>query len=87
MPTYEYSCEACGLQFEKFQQMNDEPLTKCPECGGSVKRHIGKGTGIIFKGSGFHSTDYGNRKPGKTCCGRSERCDTPPCGESGSCKR
>ncbi len=58
MPTYDYECEKCGLSFERFQLMSAKPLRKCPECGGKVKRLIGTGAGIIFKGSGFYETDY-----------------------------
>lgn len=58
MPTYEYECQRCGHVFERFQSMKDEPLKRCPECRGKVKRLIGAGAGIIFKGSGFYETDY-----------------------------
>ena len=58
MPTYEYECEKCGITFEKFQNITAEPIKKCPECGGPVKRLIGAGAGVIFKGSGFYATDY-----------------------------
>ncbi|MCB1230622.1 MAG: zinc ribbon domain-containing protein [Verrucomicrobiae bacterium] len=60
MPTYDYKCEKCGHQFEVFQSMKDERLTDCPQegCDGKVKRLIGTGAGIIFKGSGFYETDY-----------------------------
>jgi putative FmdB family regulatory protein len=66
MPTYEYSCEKCGKTFETFQSMRDEPLRECPKglCRqkkwghGRVKRLLGSGAGLIFKGSGFYSTDY-----------------------------
>ena len=59
MPTYEYQCEACGHRFEKFQSIKAAPIRKCPECGkNSVKRLLGTGAGIIFKGSGFYTTDY-----------------------------
>ena len=61
MPTYEYKCNECGYRFEKFQRMTEARLTECPECNGAVKRLIGAGAGIIFKGSGFYCTDY--RKP------------------------
>ncbi|MFA5853001.1 MAG: FmdB family zinc ribbon protein [Spirochaetales bacterium] len=57
MPTYEYECRACHHTFEKFQSMSDEPVKVCPECGGAVRRMIGGGTGVIFKGSGFYITD------------------------------
>jgi putative FmdB family regulatory protein len=66
MPTYEYSCEKCGKNFEAFQSMRDAAFTECPkekcqmeEWGhGRVKRLLGTGAGIIFKGSGFYITDY-----------------------------
>ena len=59
MPTYEYKCSACGNAFERFQTMSAAPVKKCPECGRSkVKRLLGTGAGVIFKGSGFYITDY-----------------------------
>ncbi|MCF7853677.1 MAG: zinc ribbon domain-containing protein [Candidatus Pacebacteria bacterium] len=58
MPTYEYKCTQCGNRFEVFQQMTDDPLTTCRQCSGELKRLIGSGAGIIFKGSGFYCTDY-----------------------------
>jgi len=59
MPTYEYVCKKCGHELEAFQSMKDAPLKKCPECGKlSLKRLIGSGAGLIFKGSGFYITDY-----------------------------
>jgi putative FmdB family regulatory protein len=66
MPTYEYSCEKCGGTFEIVQSMRDVPLKECPKelCQqkkwghGKVKRLIGTGAGLIFKGSGFYITDY-----------------------------
>ena len=59
MPTYEYQCEACGNRFEKFQSITAAPLKKCIKCGKSkVRRLIGTGAGILFKGSGFYITDY-----------------------------
>lgn len=60
MPTYEYECAQCEQTFDFFQSMKDEPLKDCPQCGaqGSVKRLIGGGAGLIFKGSGFYITDY-----------------------------
>ena len=57
MPTYEYECRSCSHSFEAFQAMSEDPLTSCPECGGPVRRLIGGGTGIIFKGSGFYVND------------------------------
>ena len=58
MPTYEYKCKDCGHEFELFQNMSDEPVRICPVCKGDVERLIGTGGGLIFKGSGFYSTDY-----------------------------
>ena len=59
MPTYEYKCDACGHDFEKFQSMSAAPVKKCPKCGkNKVRRLIGTGAGLIFKGSGFYITDY-----------------------------
>jgi putative FmdB family regulatory protein len=59
MPTYEYKCEACGHAFEKMQSMTAPAIRKCPACGkNKVKRLIGTGAGLIFKGSGFYITDY-----------------------------
>jgi putative FmdB family regulatory protein len=85
MPTYEYECEQCGHKFDFFQNMSDKPLTVCPECGGAVKRLIGAGSGIIFKGSGFHALDHRVRTRSTTCgkdapcCGREIPCDKKPC--------
>jgi putative FmdB family regulatory protein len=66
MPTYEYSCQKCGQNFDAFQSMRDEPFRECPKqlCRlpkwghGKVKRLLGTGAGLIFKGSGFYTTDY-----------------------------
>jgi putative FmdB family regulatory protein len=61
MPTYDYACQDCGHELETFQSMNDEPLSVCPSCKGRLKRLIGGGSGIIFKGSGFYIND--SKKP------------------------
>ena len=59
MPTYEYKCDKCGHLFEKMQSMTSKSLRKCPKCGkSSLRRLIGTGAGLIFKGSGFYATDY-----------------------------
>lgn len=58
MPTYDYQCTACGHKFEAFQKITDKHLEKCPKCDKKVRRLIGSGVGIIFKGSGFYATDY-----------------------------
>ncbi len=59
MPTYDYRCEKCGHTFDAFQRMSEDLLTECPKCKEhALKRLIGAGAGIIFKGSGFYETDY-----------------------------
>ena len=59
MPTYDYVCDACGHAFELFQQMTAKVKRTCPECGKrSLRRLVGTGAGVIFKGSGFYQTDY-----------------------------
>ncbi len=59
MPTYDYECDACNHAFELFQSITDKHIRKCPECGKlKVRRLIGAGSTIIFKGSGFYQTDY-----------------------------
>lgn len=59
MPTYEYTCEKCRYKFEQFQSIKARPLRTCPKCGRkNLKRLIGAGAGVIFKGSGFYETDY-----------------------------
>jgi len=59
MPTYGYRCSSCGHEFERFQSITAEPIKRCPECGkAKVKRLLGTGAGLIFKGSGFYITDY-----------------------------
>ncbi|MFW5998535.1 MAG: FmdB family zinc ribbon protein [Bacillota bacterium] len=67
MPTYLYECEECG-KFEEFQKISDDPLEKCPECGSDVKKLIGN-PGVIFKGSGFYSTDSKNNATEKSSSG------------------
>jgi len=59
MPTYDYECDACGEKFEKFQSITAPAIRKCPSCGKlAIRRLIGTGAGVIFKGSGFYQTDY-----------------------------
>jgi len=79
MLTYEYECTHCGYNFEVFQKITDKPLLNCPKCKNKVKRLIGSGAGIIFKGSGFYATDY-RKKPKaepsvNTCPKAKEGCD------------
>src|SRR6266850_1286490 len=87
MPTYQYQCTKCDLEFEKVQAMSDKPLTVCPEdlCGmkkwgkGRVKKLISAGAGLIFKGSGFYITDYRSEKYKEAA-----KKDAPPAAASGS---
>ena len=60
MPNYDYVCQKCGHRFEIFQSMNDAKLEDCPQenCDGKVRRLLGTGAGLIFKGAGFYQTDY-----------------------------
>jgi putative FmdB family regulatory protein len=91
MPTYEYVCSKCAHQFELLQRITDKPLTVCPEplCHqkkwgrGKVKRMISAGGGLLFKGSGFYTTDYrseGYKKDAK----KEVEASTPASGDSKS---
>jgi putative FmdB family regulatory protein len=78
MPTYEYACSKCGHRFEQFQSMRDEPLRKCPKCHkAALKRLIGGGAGLIFKGSGFYITDYKNKGMAKDAASESAPAAAP----------
>ena len=73
MPTYDYVCGSCSHAFEHFQSMTSDLLTDCPECAEpKLKRLIGSGSALIFKGSGFYETDY-KRKRGGDSSSPSER--------------
>ena len=87
MPIYVYECETCGIRFERTQHLNDPPLERCPECGGQVHK-IFQPVGIIFKGSGFYSTDHRRTKglsSSETESGGKGKADKPSA-ESGSDK-
>lgn len=56
VPTYQYSCTACGSPLEAQQSFSDDPLTVCPECGGRLRK-VFSAVGVVFKGSGFYRTD------------------------------
>ena len=58
MPTYEYQCQKCPDVIEVFQNISAKPLKRCPQCGAAVRRLIGRGSGVLFKGTGFYETDY-----------------------------
>ena len=77
MPIYTYRCDNCGVQFERQQSFSDLPLTRCPECSKKSLRKIFTPVGIVFKGSGFYSTDHrspsgASRPPSTTKSGESE---------------
>lgn len=85
MPNYDYECQACGHRFEVFQGMNDPKLQDCPveSCGGQVKRLLGGGAGLIFKGTGFYQTDY--RSSSYKSGAKSESSGGKSEGSSGGC--
>lgn len=56
MPTYQYACTACAERLEVVQSFTDDPLTECPECGGTLRK-VFSPVGVVFKGSGFYKTD------------------------------
>ena len=90
MPTYEYACRLCEHEFEVFQSMKDDPLSRCPSCGeDGLKRLIGLGAGIIFKGSGFYETDYkrkGSKKPSEAGSAEASKTDTSTTSSSDGAK-
>lgn len=73
MPTYEYHCRDCGYDFEALQSFNDDALTECPQCAGSLRKIFGN-IGVTFKGSGFYKNDHGGRS--KTTAGESSSSDS-----------
>jgi len=78
MPIYTYRCENCGVQFERQQHFTDPPLTRCPECNKKALRKVYTPVGIVFKGSGFYSTDH--RSPsgaGRSSSSSSSNSDKP----------
>lgn len=83
MPTYDYECKKCGHHFEMFQKMTDKHAEKCPKCSGAVKRLIGSGAGVIFKGSGFYHTDYKTKPSNKPACPKKDK-NNPSCGCCGA---
>jgi putative FmdB family regulatory protein len=80
MPTYEYQCNSCGHSFEAFQRITEDPLKRCPRCGKKVRRLIGGGVGIIFKGSGFYTTD--NKRSSVVTGGNGSGKSKPAAGET-----
>jgi len=70
MPVYTYQCESCGVRFERSQKFTDAPLMWCPECGKKALRKVYTPVGIVFKGSGFYSTDHKSPSGGKGIGGK-----------------
>ena len=85
MPTYEYECKACGHYYERHQAMSEDPDTLCPKCGGTVKRLISGGTGVIFKGSGFYVTDAKKSNPAASPVKKDETCAKPKAESCATC--
>jgi putative FmdB family regulatory protein len=83
MPTYEYLCKKCSHRFEQWQKMTDEPLSICPECGGSIRR-VYYPTGIVFKGSGFYKTDHNNNSSSTSSNGHPAKAEGETTAEGGS---
>lgn len=78
MPTYDYECEKCGKVEEVFQKGTGVVERRCPECSSPMRRLIGTGCGLIFKGSGFYITDYKNKNSVKNSCASGETPKTCP---------
>lgn len=75
MPAYEYECAACKHRFEQRKKMSDPPVSVCPTCGGSVRRLIGGGAGVISKGSGSSASGAASSCDfGGACCGQGNAC-------------
>ena len=82
MPTYDYRCLKCNHEFEAVQRITAEPLKTCPQCKGKIKRMIGGGAGVIFKGSGFYVTDSRSASRGSTSGNGSKKDGSGSSGES-----
>ena len=75
MPVYTYQCESCGVRFDRYQKFTDGPLAWCPECGKKALRKVYSPVGIVFKGSGFYSTD--NKSPSGISYAKDKAADKP----------
>ena len=92
MPIYGYRCRSCGHEFEVLQKMSDAPLKTCPKCSGQLAKIV-YAAGIVYKGSGYYSTDYKNggkaasaasSNGAKSDSDSSSSSDSKPAGESSS---
>jgi putative FmdB family regulatory protein len=72
MPIYTYRCENCGIQFERQQSFQDAPLKTCPECRKKALKKVIAPVGIVFKGSGFYSTDNRSSSGGQSRSSKQE---------------
>ncbi|MBN1833846.1 MAG: zinc ribbon domain-containing protein [Deltaproteobacteria bacterium] len=79
MPIYEYRCEACGAVSEYLVGLGDEERIRCKVCGSSIMNRILSASSFTLQSD--------RTMPGRTCCGREERCETPPCHDGGACRR
>lgn len=79
MPIYEYQCEACGAISEYLVGLGDDERVVCKVCGASGMKRILSASSLMSQSPG--------RMAGRTCCGREERCETPPCSGEGICRR
>ncbi|MGD2272411.1 MAG: zinc ribbon domain-containing protein [Desulfobacterales bacterium] len=79
MPIYEYKCKVCGAISEFLTGAADKGPFVCKKCGSLDMQRIMSAASILSQSS--------KRQPGHSCCGREERCDTPPCGDGGDCRR
>lgn len=81
MPLYDYACSGCGNSYTVRQSFTDAPQAACPRCGGEGRRRLSVPS-VVYKGSGFYSTDYGRRSG--SASGTSENGSAPPVGGDGS---
>ena len=79
MPTYQYACTSCAERLEVVQRFTDDPLTECPECGGTLRK-VFSPVGVVFKGSGFYKTDNRGRSSSSSSSSSAEKkaSDTTP---------
>lgn len=96
MPTYEYRCSGCGHEFEQFQPITEDPISECPQCKEKPQRLISGGGGLLFKGSGFYTTDYRSKaykdqaskdKPATDSSSSSDSSNKKTGSDSGSAKK
>jgi putative FmdB family regulatory protein len=87
MPTYDYLCDSCGHEFEAFESITAEPRKDCPQCKEPrLRRKIGPGAAILFKGSGFYQTDYRSESYKKAAKAESPTSESKATGDGGTSK-